>query len=98
MSLITKKRDKSQPKLPLSLNFVLDKFKSKKADTFFSNIQGRTFILERGFNPLVPDYEEVLDLVCFHRWMNLAMVPTIPAVILVVLEFYSNLKFSEKNK
>lgn len=65
---------------------------------FFSNIQGRTFILEKGFDPSASDCEEVWDLVRFDQWMNLAMVPITPIIIPVVLDFYSNLKFYKKNK
>ncbi|KAH1122216.1 hypothetical protein J1N35_005376 [Gossypium stocksii] len=94
----TRKRSRSQPKPPPPLEYVSIKFKSKEVEAFFLSIQGHTFILERGFDPSTSYCKKVWDLVCFHRWMNFALVPTTPIVIPVILEFYSNLNFFEKHK
>ncbi|KAK5845893.1 hypothetical protein PVK06_002135 [Gossypium arboreum] len=91
----TGKQSRSQPEPPPSLEYVSVKFKSKEVEAFFLSIQGRTFILERGFDPSTSYHEEVRDLVRYHRWMNFS---TTPNVISVILEFHSSLKFSKKHK
>ncbi|MBA0579266.1 hypothetical protein Gorai_021527 [Gossypium raimondii] len=56
------------------------------------------FILERGFDQAPSLGCEVWDLVQFHRWKNFYLLPKVPTVIPVVMEFYSNLKFGERDR
>ncbi|KAH1097552.1 hypothetical protein J1N35_014473 [Gossypium stocksii] len=86
------KQTRSQLNPPLPLAVVLKRFTNKEVENYFMSIQGQMFILEHGFNPTTSLCNEIWDLVYYHGWFNFCLVPKPTVVILVVLEFYENLK------
>lgn len=71
------------------------KIQSPNAKKYFLELQGKTFIQEIGFEPLMIFCKEIWALVRYYRWERFSVTPKEKNVIPVVQEFYVSFKDQE---
>ncbi|KAK5771871.1 hypothetical protein PVK06_048125 [Gossypium arboreum] len=69
------------------LNFVNSDIRK-----YFTELQGKTFIQERGFDLLIVLSKEIWPLVRYHRWEHYWMFPKKNVVVPIVQDFYASLR------
>ncbi|MFQ6642960.1 hypothetical protein Gotur_017796 [Gossypium turneri] len=73
----------------------LIQFKNPNTEKYFLELQGRPFIQERGFEPLMILCNKIWTLVRYHSWKRFYITPKETAVISVVQEFYASFRDQE---
>ncbi|MBA0634776.1 hypothetical protein Godav_024402 [Gossypium davidsonii] len=71
------------------------RFQNPNVEKYFNELQGKTFIQEKGFDPSTVLCKEIRPFVRYHKWEHFWTIPKNHAVVLVVQEFYASLRDQE---
>ncbi|MBA0710916.1 hypothetical protein Golax_010168 [Gossypium laxum] len=74
------------------------KFQNPNVEKYFLKLQGKTFIQEKGFQPLMILCKEIWSIVRYHRWEPFCLIPKENVVIPIVQEFYVPLRDEETRR
>ncbi|MBA0798047.1 hypothetical protein Gohar_008684 [Gossypium harknessii] len=74
------------------------KFQNPNVEKYFLKLQGKTFIQEKGFQPLMILCKEIWSIVQYHRWERFCLIPKENVVIPIVQEFYIALRDEETRR
>ncbi|MBA0585656.1 hypothetical protein Gorai_016424 [Gossypium raimondii] len=74
------------------------KFQNPNVEKYFLKLQGKTFIQEKGFQPLMILCKEIWSIVRYHRWERFCLIPKENVVIPIVQEFYVALRDEETKR
>ncbi|MBA0765196.1 hypothetical protein Gotri_014445 [Gossypium trilobum] len=74
------------------------KFQNPNVQKYFLKLQGKTFIQEKGFQPLMILCKEIWSIVQYHRWERFCLIPKENVVISIVQEFYVALRDEETKR
>ncbi|MBA0681881.1 hypothetical protein Goari_023653 [Gossypium aridum] len=74
------------------------KFQNPNVEKYFLKLQGKTFIQEKGFLPLMILCKEIWSIVWYHRWEPFCLIPKENVVIPIVQEFYVALRDEETRR
>ncbi|MBA0646330.1 hypothetical protein Goklo_014303 [Gossypium klotzschianum] len=73
----------------------LSSFVNLNVENDFNELQGKTFIQERGFDSSMIICKEIWPLVRYHRWEHFWTIPKDFTVVLIVQKFYTSLRDHE---
>ncbi|MBA0787303.1 hypothetical protein Gotri_024881 [Gossypium trilobum] len=91
-----KSRQTNEQEKPVVAN--PSKFQNLNVEKYFLELQGKTFIQERGFEPSMILCKETWVLVRYHRWERFCITLKKPTIISVVQEFYASFRYQESRR
>ncbi|MBA0555903.1 hypothetical protein Golob_026052 [Gossypium lobatum] len=74
------------------------KFQNPNVEKYFLKLQGKTFIQEKGFQPLMILCKEIWSIVRYHKWEPFCVIQKENVVILIFQEFYVALRDEETKR
>ncbi|KAH1056638.1 hypothetical protein J1N35_034703 [Gossypium stocksii] len=78
--------------------FDSTQFHCQEVEKYFLDLQGKTFIQERGFDPSFNLWNDICDIIYANQWMDFYLTPKELTIDSMVYEFYESLKYRENNK
>lgn len=74
------------------------RFKNPNVEKYFLELQGKTFIQERVFDPSMVLVKEIWMLVHYHQWERFYVTLKENVIIPVVQEFYASFRDQESRR